>query len=666
MNYQPELEAIFKLKSDQQILIQVVNFLRPAKSRQWSFAADRIDVLVSFLQAHSTAQMRLTTALHSVIEQSDLQYIFCESGLLTGSGFFSELLQKLGNKWFPNLPPNQDMRTVLRKIFRQKNDYMWVEALPSSYWIRLVHGLNLNLKYESKSNRQQMLDAGEKLSYRIAALGLDDKLMRQASHLLQPTNAFVEQNKTWLRYRQLAENNLLIHNASHTYSLMLQRIDAGLNNIKQIRAAVPEKGTSLQQSFLLERLHQHLERLQTIVTIIEPAVDVGATEYTEYFKKIVANENQHNRIRPFLSRNMSYLAYQIAEHGSKTGEKYITTNKKEYRQFFKSAAVGGVIISFAACIKIGLTNLHLPYFWASFTYGLNYALAFLVIQFLHGTIATKQPALTASTIALGLDNVNPKRPQLQRLAELNARVVRSQTASLIGNLIVVLPLTIAIAAAYNAFSGHQIIGANEIPKMLTDVSFSAKNVWFAALAGVLLFGSGIISGYFDNLVVYANIPGRLRNHKGLAKLISAKRRVKLSHYVEHNLGAIMGNVLLGFGLGFLIFFGKIFGLPLDIRHVTISTGFFGFSMFSSGFQLSAAQVFWSAVGLFSIALTNLVVSFTLALFTALKSRGVSSRQLLPLAKLTAQHFLRFPTHFFYPPRQEGNSTQDAVDLRTTS
>lgn len=652
MEHQSELEAILSLKSNQQKLVQLLDFLRPPKSEEWAYAATRIESLIVFLEAQTEHRLQLAEAIQNIIQQSDLQYIFSESGLLTGSGFFSELTQKLGNKWFPDLLPSHDLRVVLRSVFRKKNDYLWVDALPASYWIRLVHSLKLNLNYEHQANRFQLLQAGEKLSYHIAALGLDDKILRHAGTFLQPTNAFLEQNKIWLRYRHLAENNLLTPSDSHAYNLMLQWIDAGLAHIKQIRAGVPEKGTSLQQSFVLERLHQHLQRLQTIVTIIEPGVDVGASAYIEYFRQIVANENLHNRIRPFLSRNMSYLAYQIAEHGSKTGEKYITSSKKEYYQFFKSAVIGGVIISFAAGIKIALTNLHMPYFWASFSYGFNYALAFMAIHFLHGTIATKQPALTASTIAMELDNVNPKHPELHKLAALNARVVRSQTASLVGNLIVVLPLTILIAAAYYAITGHQIIASNQAPALLKDVSLSVRNIWFAALAGVLLFGSGIVSGYFDNLVVYANIPRRIRNHRGLSKLMPAKRRIKMARYVEHNLGAIMGNVLLGFGLGFLVFFGKILGLPLDIRHVTISTGFFGFSLFSSGFQIGMGKLVWCIAGLAGIAFTNLFVSFSLALFTALKSRGVSSKQLLPLAKLTLKYFLKFPLYFFYPPKED--------------
>jgi site-specific recombinase len=178
-------------------------------------------------------------------------------------------------------------------------------------------------------------------------------------------------------------------------------------------------------------------------------------------------------------------------------------------------------------------------------------------------------------------------------------------------------------------------------------------VWFAGIAGVLLYLSGIISGYFDNLVVFADIKKRIQLHRGLKNWFGKSGAENIAAYIDKNLGAIMGNVLLGFGLGFMIFFGKILGVPLDIRHVTISSGFFGFSWFASGFSFDTATLLACGIGLAMIATTNLLVSFTLALFTAMKSRGLRTRQLLPLIKLTGRYFLHFPSHFVYPPKYAG-------------
>jgi site-specific recombinase len=521
-----------------------------------------------------------------------------------------------------------------------------------SSWFVFFKTMKLNVHFQNAEQYKQLVTAAETLSYRIAALGLDRRITQKAGKILNPHNAFIEQNKEWLRFSALTGKELVNQDHSYSFSRMMQWIDMGLRQIKAFRKQKREKGTSLQQTFLVERLEQHLLRLQTILTIIDPSVEVNPQQYTNYFKEVVENENTHSNLRVFLSRNFYFLAYQISEHGSRTGEKYITNNFKEYRQFFWSAVIGGFIITLAAFLKVQLTNLHQPYFWASFSYGLNYAIAFSVIHFLHGTIATKQPALTASTIASSLDNTNPKSPSLHNLTVMISKVARSQFASLMGNLVVVLPLSIGIAWAFHAISGHHIIPASEIDKTLDTVKPHIANIWFAAIAGVWLFFSGIVSGYFDNMVIYGDIPRRMLHHRRLNRMFGEKLLSRIAGYIDNNLGALMGNVVLGFGLGFMIFFGKIFGIPLDIRHVTISTGFFGFGWFSGEFSLSWEMVVWCVSGLAMIALTNLLVSFSLALFTALKSRSVSSSAVLPLLKQTLHYLVRHPFDFLIPPKKE--------------
>ena len=232
------------------------------------------------------------------------------------------------------------------------------------------------------------------------------------------------------------------------------------------------------------------------------------------------------------------------------------------------------------------------------------------------------------------------------------KVFRSQLASLIGNLIIVFPLSVLLAYGYHQIFGGQMIGPEKSIKMLKDVAPSVANIWFAAVAGVLLFMSGIVSGYFDNMVVFGNIPQRIRAHKRFKNLFGARGTIRLANYVDTNLGALMGNILLGFGLGFMMFFGNIFGVPLDIRHVTISTGFFGFNAYVQGFPFTVGQWFYYVTGLMSIAFTNLVVSFALALFVAMKSKKVPNSQLFTLVKLTGKYFIRHPRDFFIPPKKE--------------
>jgi len=631
------------------VLSSIVAQLRIAHKHHKGGADNQLQQLTAWLQVHPSEKEQLRSCIVSIIDESDLNYIFTESGLLNGSGFFAELSRRLSDKFLPDLLPEHDLRLAVRKIFNHSKDYKWVSQIEQSTWIHFLNALNIVVEFSSQKHMTELIVSAEILSLRIAALGTEGRIIHQAPGIELHSNPFTEQYNEWNRYKQQIEQTGIVPTAPNAYSRVIQAIDAAMRQVRELRRLKSTQGTSLQQTFIVERLSQYLERFQIIVTLIDPTIDVGIQTHLQYFLQVVRNENTQNKIRPFLGNNVSQLAFQIAEHSSHTGEKYITSNSKEYFQFFKSAAIGGFIISFAALAKVGLSSLHLPYFWASFVYGINYALAFVLIHFVHGTIATKQPALTASTIAHAIGN---KQSALQNLVPLLAQVARSQFASLTGNLLIVFPLTIALAMGVFYATGNHVIDATLANSMLKDISFSGKNIWFASIAGVLLFISGIISGYFDNLVVYRKIPERIIAHQGFEKAFGKKWTAKIAHYIDNNLGALMGNIILGFGLGFMIFFGKILGIPFDIRHVTISTGFLGFSLTSLDFQIPFVTWAWCLFGLAGIAFTNLAVSFSLALYVALKSRRISSFEIWPLLKLTTKYFLHFPGHFFFPQKEK--------------
>jgi site-specific recombinase len=96
---------------------------------------------------------------------------------------------------------------------------------------------------------------------------------------------------------------------------------------------------------------------------------------------------------------------------------------------------------------------------------------------------------------------------------------------------------------------------------------------------------------------------------------------------------------------------KFFGLPLEVRHVTLSAGSLALALSSVGVD----AVGWEAVirawaGIAVIGLCNFGVSFALALFVAMRARDVSTgeRRTLPWAVL--RRFVRRPHEFFWPPR----------------
>ena len=141
---------------------------------------------------------------------------------------------------------------------------------------------------------------------------------------------------------------------------------------------------------------------------------------------------------------------------------------------------------------------------------------------LHLTIATKQPAMTAQTIAGYLGEAESGRPQdLEKLVDLIAAVTRSQIAAIIGNVAIALPTALGIAVLWSYLAGHPMIDAGKGAHLIDDLDRSAGRC-HAAVAGVFLFFSGIISGYFDNLASYARIGERVARLRWLNQLLTGR------------------------------------------------------------------------------------------------------------------------------------------------
>ncbi|MBK6826458.1 MAG: hypothetical protein IPG86_06165 [Chitinophagaceae bacterium] len=171
-------------------------------------------------------------------------------------------------------------------------------------------------------------------------------------------------------------------------------------------------------------------------------------------------KKEKNSIREFLSQGVGYLAYQIAEHKGNKGSKYITVTRKEYFKMIASAMWGGFIISFIAIFKNLINKLQLAPFPAGFLFSVNYSAGFILIEETGSTLATKQPAFTASAVASSLDSKKTEgEPDLDNLAVTVARVLRSQIASFFGNLIIVFPLTFLLAWGITKFLINKLFRA---------------------------------------------------------------------------------------------------------------------------------------------------------------------------------------------------------------
>jgi site-specific recombinase len=265
-------------------------------------------------------------------------------------------------------------------------------------------------------------------------------------------------------------------------------------------------------------------------------------------------------------------------------------------------------------------------------------------------VATKQPAMTAASIAATLEEARPK--ELERLADFAQNVVRTQFVAVLGNVGLALPVAALIAALWLPLLGEIPAPEEKLQKMLHEVHPLASGaLFFAAVAGVGLFLSGLVSGYFDNKARYHRLGPRIAAAPRLAWL-GAERATRLGNYLDAHYGAILGNLFFGMYLGLVGAVGGLTGLPIDIRHVAFSSANLGTALAALGPRAVAEILPWAIVGILGIALVNLVVSFSLALYVALQSRRVGSAQILRLGMVLLKRLAKNPLGFVSPPRDK--------------
>lgn len=634
-----------------EFLAELISKVRPEDPRNTEEAELKFKALLYQISQERSALFSLRKALLSQFLKTDIVTALTESGIVSGRGFVQELMSKIKHKFLPALQSPDNFLFVINKIFYKKSDHLWVEGIDPELWKEFFEILGIQINMTEPKLIKQLQQSLQILSYRISALGLEKEMTHRYENMEDAIYPFLEQNRLVNEYLHLTQSN----GSSEKQDLLLSNISEALHNCNQSIQWISEQrkqyGTSLAQTYIMTRLQQQINRLFIILDVLDADNVFNTERFTEYFKTVVRNENRKNSLKEFISENTGYLAYQIAEHGGRTGERYITTTRKEFWKMFWSAAGGGVIISFIGIIKNLLGSVKLAPFWQGFLYSTNYSLGFILIQDTGSTLATKQPAYTANNVASSFDVQKVgEGPDLRNLAITVAKVSRTQLASFAGNLLVVFPLTYILAVLFFEATGSKIASGEAAQKLLTDQQpFHSLALLYACFTGFFLFASGLIAGYVENYVVYGKIGDRLRISSSFKNTFGERRRHKVIRYIENNLGALIGNIALGFFLGMAGFLGKMFGIPFDIRHITISAANTAIGFFGLGHAVPAKEIVYTMAGVFSIGFLNFAVSFGLAFFVAVKSRGIHLRDYPEFLGLLGRYIKKYPRDFIKAP-----------------
>lgn len=553
---------------------------------------------------------------------------FTEYGINSNNGFFSEIISKIKHKILPLSLPKEELSHFIQLIFEEPTDYIWLNKISLPHW-KLILGSLENLDSNLKDKIQlQICNALSILCNRLTTLGIDPSLSAKFPSIDDLGSPFFDLSfQLDEAIKSFSESGFKVLN--QTSILHINKSISDIENLFiTIHADIKESGTSLHLIFLLKRAQQHIERIKLLTQLLFSKVTDENTSYTsKIITQLVEAEKLKNSIKQFSKTHTQILAFRIVSHTSKKGEDYIGYNKQENKSLFKSAMGGGLLVVLLVYIKHFIHQFHFSLFFEGILFGLNYGLGFVAMHLLHFTLATKQPALTASFIAESIEQ-NDETPSKSR--NLFIQIIKSQWLSLLGNLVVVVPICFITSYIYNELFQTPIFSDKmAFNAMKNNHLYYSLSLFYAVITGIFLSVSGIVTGYIDNKVIYSQIPLRIENHPKLIGKYLPEKRKKIASFFEKNLGAMIGNLFLGFSLGMAGNLGEFIGIPFDIRHITISAGNFSIALINMHRQDMALVLGVFATVIF-IGLINIVVSFLISFILACSSRGLSWKQSIKL------------------------------------
>ncbi len=649
---------------DPLVLVTVfIDALRPRSSRELAEAADLWRSMLQLLERNGNYREALSRTLLALFATREQRRLYTEAGMLPNTGFFTELRRKLVHKVLPEVPDERDLKDCVHLIFTRWSDQEWVDTIPvadrTAFW-KIIGRFGPGDDASRMLIREQLDDSARIMAIRIAAMGLEPELIRINPYLSAGESPFValaEEVSRIIGLHRSAQTagDVAEDDRRHLEVLIGQCRDA----VRRAHQVAATRGTSIPLTFLLVRLTQHLDRLDLLKELL--AVRSGSNraelieKWSEFLRDALDGERQKNSIRKHFSSLLVLLSLRVTENASRTGEHYITRDRAEWLAMWRSAAGGGFLIAFMALLKIVGAPLTQGVFIQGVFNSLIYGGGFAVIYLLHFTVATKQPAMTAATIAATVSQVHGRLRHSEQLVRLIIDTVRTQLAAIGGNVLVAMPLAVAVGTAAGFWHRGHLFSAGKAASLLAEIDpLRSAALFYAAIAGVWLFLAGLVTGYVDNLVAYSDAGNRIARLLWLVRLAGRKRAERIGKFVYRNAGGVAGNIFFGCALGMTTPVGKSLGLPVDIRHIAFSSANLGYALTVLNWQVDFPTIVRCVLGVGLIGLVNLAVSFTLALWVALRSRDVEPHHAVRLLRPLWRNLLEHPARFFYPAKERAS------------
>lgn len=612
-------------------------------------ALERVRQFLDAVEADPDLRLRLRAWWATLVDTVDMTTLLADFGFAPRTALVSEVAERLRRKLLPSSPETIDASELFSLALPTAFDAQWLAALQAQDLQRLSALLS-DTGGPSTLWQRILLDAITYCAGQILSTGFAPELrlrMSEAAREAQPFHALIRDVES-LRVEVL--HGLRTRDRLDEAAQRLrERLEACRAAAATVYPHFEDNGISVGLVFLLRQLRERILRVRALLDcVLSPTPAASAAQLLAH---LVLVGQERRSLRVLLAASSSILAAKMAERSAETGEHYITRTAAEYRAMVVKAAGGGAVMAFTTLLKFALYALALSAFWGGFWAGVNYAASFVLIQLLHFTVATKQPAMTAPAMAARLKELDTGAG-VEPFVDEVTHLVRSQVAAVLGNVLVVFPAVWGLAQLWAWASGAPAISPETAAHVLESLHLLGPSVLFAAFTGVLLFTSSIIAGWTENWFVLHRLDSALRYNPRITRGLGGERAARWARFLRENISGFAANISLGFMLGLVPAFASFFGLGLDVRHVTLSSGQLGAASAALGLDILRLPAFWwAAATLPLLGALNVAVSFYLAFRLALRARNVSGVDRSRIYTAIRARLRTAPLSFFMPERR---------------
>lgn len=430
----------------------------------------------------------------------------------------------------------------------------------------------------------------------------------------------------------------------------LEAVYACRGELALVRLKMEDAGVSTALVFDLSAMDATLDRMEMVTAALVEHASKPSLAARVLLNTLVSGLLEDTRVTSLVQQNMTLLARKTVERTGHGGEHYIAHTRWEYWHMWGAAIGGGLLTVFTAAIKLHIIGRHWAPFVEAILVGTNYAISFLLLQIFGLALATKQPSMTAATLA---DIIRRNRGDSRRdkITDFGASISRTQFAAALGNIFAVCSGAIVFDQIWRMTFHTPYLPTKQAEHVYLSLRpLASATAIDAVLTGILLWLAGLIGGWCENFAVYHRIPASIAQHP-LGRTLGAHRMQKIANWFDHNIAAWSTSISLGYLMGFTPVIAEFFGLPLDIRHVTLNTGMFAFA--AAHYGSSAFHHLWLYSAIVSIAMMfvlNLGVSFAIASYVALRAYDVRREEHLSILRYVLKQVVHSPLRFLFPTK----------------